>query len=293
VIVPDWPPPELREDPTFLFHHAGSVLEAEKHQTAIDRVVVWSPYPIHSFTMKEASQDGTHIRIMYFLFPSDRPTQWNEAVAQLIFIIRLGAESGNIQECWVDALQEHELPDPARQPSRRGRWTWLVFAVVVAIIAAAITAGRWAKADFWTDPDSGLTWQVVATRAPTDQQAALAYCRNLRLGRHDDWRLPTTRELRTLITGCPAAAASGPCRVTDACLSSDCAAACADCTHDGGPTAGCYWPRRLKGSCGWYWSQSMVADQAGVGWAVNFEYGAVSPLVAGPAAYAFARCVRH
>ena len=49
-----------------------------------------------------------------------------------------------------------------------------------------------------TDLMTGLTWQAIEVR-PRNWQQALAYCRQLDLGGHRDWRLPTIKELSTLV----------------------------------------------------------------------------------------------
>ncbi len=49
-----------------------------------------------------------------------------------------------------------------------------------------------------TDLSTGLTWQQGETRPMTWQQA-LAFCEGLDLAGHQDWRLPSIRELQTLV----------------------------------------------------------------------------------------------
>jgi hypothetical protein len=49
-----------------------------------------------------------------------------------------------------------------------------------------------------TDATTDLTWQVRASEE-LDQATASTYCGSLVLGSHDDWRLPTIRELITLL----------------------------------------------------------------------------------------------
>jgi hypothetical protein len=50
----------------------------------------------------------------------------------------------------------------------------------------------------WTDPRTGLEWQVEAQGALTWEDAR-AYARCLRLGGSDNWRLPAARELESLL----------------------------------------------------------------------------------------------
>lgn len=49
-----------------------------------------------------------------------------------------------------------------------------------------------------TDQETGLMWQATEIR-PKNWEQALAYCEGLQLGGFDDWRLPTIRELMTLV----------------------------------------------------------------------------------------------
>lgn len=49
-----------------------------------------------------------------------------------------------------------------------------------------------------TDIATGLTWQQKETKTMTWEEA-LAYCENLDLAGHEDWRLPNIRELSTLV----------------------------------------------------------------------------------------------
>jgi murein DD-endopeptidase MepM/ murein hydrolase activator NlpD len=49
-----------------------------------------------------------------------------------------------------------------------------------------------------TDITTGLMWQQIETKAITWEQA-LAYCQNLNLAGHRDWRLPNIRELLSLV----------------------------------------------------------------------------------------------
>ncbi len=53
-----------------------------------------------------------------------------------------------------------------------------------------------------TDLSTGLMWQQSETRPMTWQQA-LAFCEELELAGHGDWRLPSIRELQTLVEAGP------------------------------------------------------------------------------------------
>ena len=50
----------------------------------------------------------------------------------------------------------------------------------------------------WTDPTTGLMWTKRGSGDVSWPQAVY-YCRNLRLGGHDDWRLPTIDELSGIL----------------------------------------------------------------------------------------------
>lgn len=116
--LPDWPPVEIRDHPMLLFHQRGAMPEVQKHLTFIKTTKMWSPYPIRSFSLNEASQDGMIVRVAYFLFPSLKPVEQADAVAQVIFRIKLGAAPGDFEECWIDALRENELSDVNRNQIR-------------------------------------------------------------------------------------------------------------------------------------------------------------------------------
>jgi hypothetical protein len=161
--------------------------------------------------------------------------------------------------------------------------------------------------DTWKDSQSGLTWQATPPSVKLDRDGAQTYCKNLNLGGHTDWRIPSISELRTLVRGCPATQTGGPCNVTDHCLnqrSFDAITGCADsacdgCPRSGGPAAGgCYWPAQLGGPSDIvYWSSSQVADFGLSVWTVQFADGSVGRIDGGyedralePSLYT--RCVR-
>lgn len=50
-----------------------------------------------------------------------------------------------------------------------------------------------------TDEATGLTWQQEDSKAALDWKSALVYADNLNLASHNDWRLPTIKELQSQI----------------------------------------------------------------------------------------------
>ena len=127
------------------------------------------------------------------------------------------------------------------------------------------------------DTYGNLTWQNPPSSDSMEWEDATAYCDNLSLDGHDDWRLPTISELRSLIRGCDDTMTGGACGVTDDCLDffSCCSLLCCGCKKLAGPgSGGAYWPDGMSGVIEWYWSSSPTANGADVpAWVVNFGYG--------------------
>jgi alpha-tubulin suppressor-like RCC1 family protein len=102
----------------------------------------------------------------------------------------------------------------------------------------------------WLDPESGLCWQQGVGNHIEDRAEAFDYCCRLKLGEHDDWRVPTIEELRTLVRGCPASEAGGACGVDDDGTRPPDADLCDGCDEGAGAgNDGCYWPDDLGGYC--------------------------------------------
>ncbi|MDP8225573.1 MAG: DUF1566 domain-containing protein [Candidatus Lernaella stagnicola] len=133
----------------------------------------------------------------------------------------------------------------------------------------------------WTDVESGLMWQVSTQLMGWTKLEAEAECASLSLGGNNDWRLPTISDLRSLIRGCTATEAAGPCGLTDSCLSWECWQSdenyCMGCNLGEGPADGCYLPSVFNSTdCGLYWTSSAVEDEEGKGWNIDFWKGDIA-----------------
>ena len=146
--------------------------------------------------------------------------------------------------------------------------------------------------DTASDDDDGLTWQNPPPENYMTWNYAVVYCENLDFDGHDDWRLPTIGELRSLIDGCDATEPGGSCDVTDSCTDFYCFNdPCEGCEALGGPgEGGAYWPDGMTGEISWVWSSSPVADDENRAWGVNFYSGRLFNDSLGNVNYA--RCVR-
>ncbi len=103
-------------------------------------------------------------------------------------------------------------------------------------------------ADTWKDGETDLLWQVNA-EAKLSWEQAQNYCANLELGGHDDWRVPTIDELRSLVRGCPLTVTGGECDVTTSCTQEDdCLnAMCEGCVSwEGTHPWGYYLPKEIN-----------------------------------------------
>jgi len=132
---------------------------------------------------------------------------------------------------------------------------------------------------YWTDPDTGFTWQEPPAQLSMDWSEAKQYCDGLAVD-GGGWHLPTVEELRTLIVGCPATETGGSCNVGGGdCLEQSCRAdSCVGCTFYAGPAdGGCYWPDELQGNCYSYWTSSAVEDKDSAAWHIGFFGAYISP----------------
>ncbi|MBQ3369292.1 DUF1566 domain-containing protein [bacterium] len=129
---------------------------------------------------------------------------------------------------------------------------------------------------------NGKTWSFPTSAS---WSGAKTHCDNLTLCGYSDWRLPSISELRTLIQNCPATVTGGSCGVTDSCLSSS------ECKNDA--CSGCSIDSKYSklGDRGIFWSSSVLSDNSGYAWYVDFHYGSVGYSVK-TSPYGYVRCVR-
>ena len=146
----------------------------------------------------------------------------------------------------------------------------------------------------WTDSTTGLVWEnpirlpkgVQGKRAAT-WSAVNRYCKNLKSGGIENWRMPTIDELRTLVRKIAPIATGGDCLTSENCSNSDncndreaACNGCADENSDQLPDAAdfladgdchlsaadikggqCYWAEGLSGPCSAYWSSTKDAKK--------------------------------
>jgi hypothetical protein len=129
----------------------------------------------------------------------------------------------------------------------------------------------------FSDPATGLCWQDPPSADSFTQADADAYCEALELSGHDDWRLPTISELRSLVRGCSFFETGGDCGVTDDCLYLACfdeAFSSDECPWGGGPGEdGDYLDPALTESTinSMSWSSSVVGGATDTAWVIWFD----------------------
>jgi len=116
-----------------------------------------------------------------------------------------------------------------------------------------------------------LTWQIDIPEERMDYHDAVNYCSNLKHDGHNDWRLPTISELRTLIKNCKETEPGGDCKVTDNCLKRDeChSEKCRACKGDGTGKFSAFE------DTSWFWSASQRMDTVNIAWVVKFYHGSI------------------
>ncbi|MCP4602267.1 MAG: DUF1566 domain-containing protein [Proteobacteria bacterium] len=129
----------------------------------------------------------------------------------------------------------------------------------------------------WRDTDRNLCWQNPHDELFYYWDDADGYCDTLVLDGYDDWKMPNTDDLRSLIRGCPNTQTGGDCLVVDGSDDSDMDEACNGCEPLSGPgDNGCYWSKELKGACDvQFWSSSLPPDSGVSKWHISFKDGAI------------------
>ena len=156
--------------------------------------------------------------------------------------------------------------------------------------------------EVYVDTQTGLIWQkeLVGLEAVSflEFPEAVTYCDNLDYGGHQDWRLPTVSELRTIVRGCSQTEAGGSCAVTDQCPQQDCwdITDCKSCEWMSGPANGFYVVSELADytTVDYYWSSTLVDAniQPDRSWSLLFATGNISELDTIDESGAMPRCVR-
>jgi hypothetical protein len=93
-----------------------------------------------------------------------------------------------------------------------------------------------------TDTYTALTWQQSAPNNVMSWEVALSYCEGLNLGSYTDWRLPTIKELRSLV----------------------------DYNRYGLAIDTTYFPNTLMSL---YWSSTTFTNSPDYAWGMSFDYG--------------------
>ena len=131
------------------------------------------------------------------------------------------------------------------------RWaTAIIFCAIIVVWSVAAHAGYVDNGDWTvTDTSTGLIWEVKTDDGSIRDkdnrftwQEVLAYCEALDLGGHTDWRLPTIKELRSLV----------------------------DYTQYSPAINRDFFPNTVSSD---YWSSTTDASYTGYAWSVGFHGG--------------------
>ncbi len=126
-------------------------------------------------------------------------------------------------------------------------------------LRAALVRADAERLGYWTDPSGGLTWAAADNGSGVTQSQAAYYCRELTLGGHKDWMLPSIDDLQKLVG--------------------------VSANDHGYHVTG---PINLTG---WQWSSS-VGKAPGEAWALDFGDGGRASVVTGDSGLNRALCVR-
>lgn len=123
------------------------------------------------------------------------------------------------------------------------------------------------------------------------------YCKNMKEGGFNDWRLPTIDELRTLVINCPGLESSGECKISEepACLSPSCydEDVCKCFSNSNSSTAFLKFGHEKNGST--YWSSSIVETDGNKSvWIMSYDSAEIREYeTEKEETYVSARCVRR
>jgi len=112
------------------------------------------------------------------------------------------------------------------------------------ILFILVSASLAFSSDVFTDNKTGLMWQdnSAAKYVQKDWDGAMAFCSQLHLAGHDDWRLPNIKELIQILSTKP---------------------------RDGGMRKGF----KYMGGSGYYWSSTAHESSEAFAWMMNFKRG--------------------
>ena len=160
-----------------------------------------------------------------------------------------------------------------------------------------------------TDNETGRMWmQDVAPEGACGasgctQPGAIAYCNNLVLAGHSDWRLPNIADMQSFIQGCPDSETGGACLADDTtCASTSCQ--CAGCGGPGPGVNGYFmdpvfmlttWPPSgvdgFTGNAGYLATNTSGSPSLPLAWAIYYYSGNLNGSNGNWKSYS-ARCVR-
>ena len=128
-----------------------------------------------------------------------------------------------------------------------------------------------------------LIWSDRSTNT-MNWNSAKQYCKKLKEGGYNDWRLPNIDELRTLIQNHPGTQTGGSCPISERAGKLAWSAATGDCDGRSGSNFS------KLGDIGWFWSSSTWSGYMIGAWGVNFTHGNVVNILKSNLNYV--RCVR-
>jgi hypothetical protein len=113
------------------------------------------------------------------------------------------------------------------------------------------------------DKQTCLMWERAVSSPACDWQHAKDYCKTLRLAGHDDWRVPTAVELKSILDRS---------------------------RHSPSINVSAFPATPATVELNWYWTSTPTARDPAYAWIVGFLYGVTSPCAVTDSNYV--RCVR-